>query len=508
MTSGTLAPGADTNVTASYNENANALAAGSYSDTVSFTNLNNGNGNTTRAVSLTVTNLVPMLAVSPESGLTSGGAVGGPFSPASQTYGLTNTGTGALNWTAGNTAAWLTLSATSGTLNPGEGTTVTVSVNANADALAGGSYSDTVSFANLNNGIGDTARSVSLTISSFGFADDFSTYATGDLVGQSNWVQHGTASDLPLQVTAGEVVIPGGQTTDNQDAYKNFTQTNISLFYGLTLTVTSVVDSTAPMYFTALNTSNDAAGYANFRLSAQAGDASLTNCVLGVRVTGQSGDPYTFGTATLSTGVQYRVILQAPVGYTNALLYVDPTSADLASQTLYVSNDIAGGTVPASVGSFVISQYGTNSVPSDGVSIGKVIVSDCFAAVYNFLLTPFQRWQVAYFGSTTNPDAAPDADPDGDGMSNWAEFLAGTDPTNSASALRIASIAVETSDLRITWTTGSGRTNVLQRAAGLGGANSFTDICTVLTCGSATNYLDLGAATNASGWFYRVRLGP
>jgi hypothetical protein len=124
------------------------------------------------------------------------------------------------------------------------------------------------------------------------------------------------------------------------------------------------------------------------------------------------------------------------------------------------------------------------------------------------ILTPFQSWQMLYFGSTTNAAAAPAADPDNDGMSNWAEFLAGTNPTNSASVLRLTDIARQGNDLRITWTMGSGKTNVLERATALGGASSFTDAFTVLTVGSITNYLDVGAATSAPARYYRVRLGP
>ena len=53
-TGGSLTPGASNNVTVSINSNANSLSAGSYPDTVFFTNTTNGNGNTSRSVSLTV----------------------------------------------------------------------------------------------------------------------------------------------------------------------------------------------------------------------------------------------------------------------------------------------------------------------------------------------------------------------------------------------------------------------------------------------------------------------
>ena len=54
VSSGTLAAGATTDVTVSVNANANNLAAGSYKDSVGFTNLNNNLGNTAYLVSLLV----------------------------------------------------------------------------------------------------------------------------------------------------------------------------------------------------------------------------------------------------------------------------------------------------------------------------------------------------------------------------------------------------------------------------------------------------------------------
>ena len=163
--SGSLAGGASTNMTVSINSGANSLAAGNYSDTVSFVNSSNGNGNTTRGVALTVNALSPaVLSVAPTGGLSSSGYQGGPFSPASQVYTLQNTGSLSLNWTASKTASWVTLSSSSGSLTPGGSVSVTVSINSGANSLAAGSYSDTVSFTNTTNGNGNTTRGVALTV--------------------------------------------------------------------------------------------------------------------------------------------------------------------------------------------------------------------------------------------------------------------------------------------------------------------------------------------------------
>ena len=116
-------------------------------------------------ISLTGTGVpVGTLAVTPAGGLSSSGNFGGSFSPASQSYTLSNTGSASINWTAAKTATWLDLSATSGTLAAGANTTVTVSYAAAANTLAIGSYSDTVTFSNSTNSNGNTTRAVSLTV--------------------------------------------------------------------------------------------------------------------------------------------------------------------------------------------------------------------------------------------------------------------------------------------------------------------------------------------------------
>ncbi len=130
-------------------------------------------------------------------------------------------------------------------------------------------------------------------------------------------------------------------------------------------------------------------------------------------------------------------------------------------------------------------------------------------------LTPFEQWQINYFGSTNNPTADAAFDADGDGMNNTNEFLSGTNPTNSLSALRIISAVRQTTDVVITWTTAGDRTNVVQATTGdVDGsyATNFTDITGwFIIPGSAdatTNHADSGGATNFPSRFYRIRLQP
>jgi hypothetical protein len=163
--SGTLAPGNTATVTVSIDATADTLAAGGYSDTVSFTNTTNGLGTTSRAVALTVTAQPGALSVTPAAEFTSTGPAGGPFTPSSQAYTLQNTGGSSIDWTAAKSETWTTVSSASGTLASGATTTVTLSVNSWANALSGGTYTDQVTFTNTTNGTGNTSRAVSLTVS-------------------------------------------------------------------------------------------------------------------------------------------------------------------------------------------------------------------------------------------------------------------------------------------------------------------------------------------------------
>lgn len=126
-------------------------------------------------------------------------------------------------------------------------------------------------------------------------------------------------------------------------------------------------------------------------------------------------------------------------------------------------------------------------------------------------------WRQRYFGgtgTTTNAQSCVTCDPDGDRVTNYQEFLAGTDPTNSASVFRITEIWPDDADVFLTWTAVGGKRYVLQTTTDENGSflNDFVDLDMAVqapgTGETTMSVWHLGAATNAPARFYRVRLVP
>jgi hypothetical protein len=126
-------------------------------------NANDGAGHTGNSNTFNIATAAEM-TVSPSTGLTSSGGQGGPFTPSSVTYTVTNLGTGSMNWTAAATQPWVTVSNPGGTLSPNGTATIPVSINSSANNLGVGNYPDTVTFTNTTSGYGNTTRPVALTV--------------------------------------------------------------------------------------------------------------------------------------------------------------------------------------------------------------------------------------------------------------------------------------------------------------------------------------------------------
>ncbi|CUT02727.1 SBBP repeat-containing protein [Candidatus Kryptonium thompsonii] len=161
---GILSPGDSAIVIVSINSNANSLPSGTYIDTLRFINTTNDSGSTSRVVRLVVNPVPGYLLVSPIEDFNSSGIRGGPFSPSSKQYTLSNTGETSINWEVRKSKDWVSVLPTKGTLFPGGNAVIIVSIDSGANNLSPGTYIDTLRFINTTNGRGDTVRIITLTV--------------------------------------------------------------------------------------------------------------------------------------------------------------------------------------------------------------------------------------------------------------------------------------------------------------------------------------------------------
>ena len=144
---------------------------------------------------------------------------------------------------------------------------------------------------------------------------------------------------------------------------------------------------------------------------------------------------------------------------------------------------------------------------------GWISLSNAFAFVQTDSLWPGFlapnglpiSWLTANFG-TTNVSAS--ADPDHDGLSNAQEYLAGTNPNDPNSSLRITAFAYSTlpppnNAMALTWTSVATRFYHVQESLSLGGAWYDSSLGLISPDGATTTRTITD--TNSPARFYRVK---
>jgi hypothetical protein len=121
--------------------------------------------------------------------------------------------------------------------------------------------------------------------------------------------------------------------------------------------------------------------------------------------------------------------------------------------------------------------------------------------------TPFQTWQLQYFGCTNCAQAAGDADFDGTGQNNLFKYMAGLDPTNPASVLAvdIANVAGQAGATQLSFhPIATGRVYTIQSCTNLSAGiwSALTSYSGPITNGSQVTITDLNAAMTEE--FYRL----
>ena len=143
---GVLAAGANTNVTVSLAAAASQLPAGTYAATLQFSN-QTSQITQPRAFALQISTA---LTLSPSAGFIANGPPGGPFDVTNQVFALTNFGLSSQSWGLVNTSAWLTASASVGSVAGSTNTAITLGLSPAASGLAAGGYTATVLMTNTD----------------------------------------------------------------------------------------------------------------------------------------------------------------------------------------------------------------------------------------------------------------------------------------------------------------------------------------------------------------------
>lgn len=115
------------------------------------------------------------------------------------------------------------------------------------------------------------------------------------------------------------------------------------------------------------------------------------------------------------------------------------------------------------------------------------------------------EWRKRFFGGVDAPEGADDADPDQDGVVNWKEYVAGTNPTQADSRLRLRPGGLANRQVTLDFLSAPGKTYQLEYTEDLHGG-VWTSAGTVTGNG---DYQQIQVPANSlKPRFYRVRLAP
>lgn len=133
---------------------------------------------------------------------------------------------------------------------------------------------------------------------------------------------------------------------------------------------------------------------------------------------------------------------------------------------------------------------------------GEQLISDWINELVNH--PTFEQWQQTHFGSTNAPESQAMADADGDGMTNEAEYLLGTDPADRASLWRYESLTKVGNQFRIRFPIPA------NRAAKVEGSRDLVNWSLLNTVEGNYGYLNAPAVHTVNlplanpKWFFRV----
>jgi hypothetical protein len=110
-------------------------------------------------------------------------------------------------------------------------------------------------------------------------------------------------------------------------------------------------------------------------------------------------------------------------------------------------------------------------------------------------------WQLQYFGHL---GVDPRDDPDGDGMNNYQEYIAGTNPVDPQSRFQIVRVRRDLGGPFVDWSSVAGKFYTVQRSTSL--LDGFADLQTHIAATAPLNTYQDTSGSGPGSFFYRIRV--
>jgi hypothetical protein len=258
-----------------------------------------------------------------------------------------------------------------------------------------------------------------------------------------------------------------------------------------------------------LNNCRLSSNSATFGSGGGAAGSTLKNCTLTDNWASSSGGGASYG--TLNNCIVYYNTAPSGANYSGASLSYCCTTpnpcgvSNITNAPLFVNQ--GGGNLRLQSNSPCINA-GFNNYAPDGPDLDgnpRIVGGTVDIGAYECqspALLDYYIWMQSY-GLPTSSSAAY-ADADGDGMSNWQEWLAGTIPTNALSQLRLLAPVLTPPGLRLRWNSDTNHAYSVERTPSLKPPVTFSLLRTnVPGLAGTTTFIDTTAPATGAG-FYRI----
>ncbi|HTA30511.1 MAG TPA: hypothetical protein VK731_08490, partial [Candidatus Cybelea sp.] len=209
-------------------------------------------------------------------------------------------------------------------------------------------------------------------------------------------------------------------------------------------------------------------------------------------------------TASTNLGTPYATDSQSANNF--AAAWLNSTVAGVSGNTIIGTLTV---TLPPTVNanSAYLVHFDHFSASPNGLALFHATIQDGLITVGNRTGSSWgdgipDTWRLLYFGTVSNILSAANADPDGDGASNWQEYIAGTNPLDATSVFQFLPAASSIgSSFTLQWPSVVNKNYTLQSASSLGGG--WTTVATNLIGNSQVlQWTDTNTVSGAR--FYRA----